>query len=145
MNSFLYNPHYALFAGTFQIFHSGHIDILIQAAKIFEHVYVAVSFNPNKLNCSPINERLLRTQKIVEGLNLKNVSVIKNNGFGVISAKLYNCGFLIRGIRNSIDLDYEIQLATRNQELCNQIRTVFIVAKNELIDVSASKLLKKIN
>ncbi|WP_391591579.1 Pantetheine-phosphate adenylyltransferase [[Mycoplasma] cavipharyngis] len=132
----------ALFAGTFEVFHQGHIDVLEQASKLFDHVYVAVSYNPYK-NSLPIDQRLISTQKVIKSLNLKNVTVIQNNGFGVICAKIHNCQYLIRGIRTVKDVEYELELAIHNQELEPSIRTIFLVAKNELQNISSSSLLTR--
>ncbi|MDQ0514050.1 pantetheine-phosphate adenylyltransferase [Mycoplasmoides fastidiosum] len=131
----------ALFAGTFEIFHSGHVDVLLQAAGLFDFVYVAVSYNPYKTNASPIDERLERAQAKIAELKLTNVAVIKNNGFGVICARLNGCQYLVRGIRNVNDVQHELDLATRNQELEPTIRTVLLVAKNELRHTSSTNIL----
>lgn len=134
----------ALFAGTFELFHLGHIDVLKQASQIFEHVYVAVSYNPKK-SSTDINIRYQKVCTIIAELQLNNVSVVINNGFGVVCADAYGCEYLVRGIRDLDDANAELQLGYNNQRLFPDIRTIFIQAKVDLKEYSSTNLLKQAN
>lgn len=126
----------ALFAGSFDPYTTGHHDILVQASKIFDEVIVAVAFNSQKKGFLTIDKRLGIIIKNVSGL--ENVSVDSYEGLTVEYAKKNNINVLIRGIRNSLDFEYEMQIANTNKMLAPEITTLFLTPKPENAFISSS-------
>ncbi len=126
----------ALFAGSFDPYTTGHHDILVQASKIFDEVIVAVAYNSQKKGFLTIDKRL---EIIIKNVSeLENVSVDSYEGLTVEYAKKNNINVLIRGIRNSLDFEYEMQIANTNKMLAPEITTLFLTPKSENAYISSS-------
>ncbi|AUF83347.1 pantetheine-phosphate adenylyltransferase [Mesoplasma syrphidae] len=132
-----------MFPASFDPIHQGHIKLISRALKVFDQVVVVVTNNYNKSHDQLIDERY---QQVCEKLaNFSNVIVIKNSD--QLTAKLaqkLNIIFLLRGIRNTTDLDYEYQLANANQILNPELQTIYFFADENEKEIS-STLLKEIN
>ena len=126
----------ALFAGSFDPFTNGHMDIVKQASEIFDEVIVAVAYNTEKQGFLPVEKRLGLIIKSVSGI--ENISVDSYEGLTVDYAKKNGVDILIRGIRNSSDFEYEQQIAGVNQKLAPEIKTVFLTPKPENIHISST-------
>lgn len=112
-----------IYAGTFDPITNGHLDIIERAAKLFPHLIVAVAKNPSKNPLLTLSERTQLVNQSCE--HLMNVEVVAFSGLLADFAKQHNAMTLIRGIRGSDDIDYEIQLAQLNNELLNGLETLF--------------------
>ncbi|MDR1234546.1 MAG: pantetheine-phosphate adenylyltransferase [Mycoplasmataceae bacterium] len=128
----------AVFAGSFDPMHNGHIDVIKRASNLFDYLYVAVSKNIDKKYTLSNNKRFQIVKCKIEKLNLKNVSVVENNGLTVDLVKRLKCQYLIRSIRNSKDVSYEINMAQNNFLLNQKIETIFFVASSKLKDISST-------
>jgi pantetheine-phosphate adenylyltransferase len=126
----------ALFAGSFDPFTNGHLDIVKQASEIFDEVIVAVAYNSQKQSFLPVEKRLGLIIKVVAGID--NVSVDSYEGLTVDYAKRNDVSILIRGIRNSSDFEYEQQIAAVNQTLASDIKTVLLTPKAENMFISST-------
>lgn len=126
----------AIYAGSFDPITKGHLDIIENGAKIFDKIIIAVAYNVNKKSFLPIETRLDLIKQSVS--HLKNVEVDSFQGLTIEYAKSKNANVLLRGLRNSQDFEYEIQLSQTNQALCNEIQTVFLMAKPEYDFISSS-------
>ncbi|MDP8185390.1 pantetheine-phosphate adenylyltransferase [Phocoenobacter skyensis] len=113
-----------IYAGTFDPITNGHLDQIGRATKLFSHVIVAVAKNPSKTPLFTLEQRVDLVQKST--VHLENVSVIGFSGLLVNLAKEHQVTALIRGIRNSGDVDYEIQLAQLNEKLSPNLETIFL-------------------
>lgn len=118
----------ALYVGSFDPFTNGHLNVLNHASKIFEKVYICVMTNPNKKRFinTKISESLIR-QAITDKYD--NVELIQaNTNLAYKQAKICNCDYLVRGIRNNgLDYSYEENYAEFNKEI-GGINTIFIRA-----------------
>lgn len=130
----------AMFPGSFNPIHKGHLDIIKRASKLFAKLYVVVSINDYKPQTVSCKVRLERATKAVAKLNLKNVIVVGNKGLTVKFAKQNNISVIIRSIRNYIDAVYEIDMAKANHSLDNKIETMIMLPKSELIHMSSTAL-----
>lgn len=130
----------AIFPGSFDPFHEGHYNILIRANEIFDNVIVLVANNYCKKS-SPINERVLQVKKYLQKYNLTN-KVASTYDLTVDYAIKNNCKYLIRGIRNKKDFNYEMKLANINKKLSKEIETIFFFAENKYINLRSNKLKK---
>lgn len=130
----------AMFPGSFNPIHKGHIDIIKRASKLFNFVYVVVSINAYKKQTVSCKERLKRAIKAVAKLHLKNVKVVGNTGLTVSFAKKHNVSIIIRSIRNADDATYEIDMAKVNHCLNKNIETILMLPKANLINLSSTAL-----
>ena len=126
----------ALFAGSFDPFTNGHLDILKQASEMFDEVIVAVAYNSEKKGFLPVKKRLGLIIKSVTGL--ENVSVDSYEGLTVEYAKKNGVNILVRGIRNSADFEYEQQIAGVNKTLAPEIVTVYFTPSPENMLISST-------
>lgn len=130
----------AMFPGSFNPIHKGHLDIIKRASKLFNKFYVVVSINdykPQTVNCKT---RLANAKKAISKLHLKNVSVVTNKDLTVSFAKKHNISVIVRSIRNAKDAKYEIDMAQANHSLDNKIETILMLPKENLINLSSTAL-----
>ena len=106
----------ALFAGTFDPPTLGHQEIIERAAHLFDKLYVAVAKSEGKNRRSLEHEERMVLLKTLTK-SLKNVEIIPFSGLVVNFAKEHGVDCLVRGIRNSADLDYEMQMASANRHM----------------------------
>lgn len=130
----------AIYPGSFDPIHQGHLDIIKRASKLFNKVYIAVSKNIYKKTASDLNKRYIEVVKTVKKLKLKNVLVLKNLGLVVDIAKKYHCNVIIRAIRNNKDALEEINMAKVNHYLEKKLETFLLLPKQELINLSSTSV-----
>ena len=130
----------AVYAGSFDPFHNGHLDIIKKASKVFDEVYIVIAKNPKKERVYDKNEMVKAIQVTLHNENLLNCFCICANDeeYTVEIAKRIGAQFLIRGIRDERDLEYEMNLMDINSELAPEIETIFIGAKAKFSDLSSS-------
>lgn len=131
----------AVCPGSFDPVHNGHIEIIIRAASLFDEVIVAVSNNPAKNYRFSLQERMdmiSETLKAIQGV------IVMPLGTGLIAdfAREQGAQAMVKGIRNSTDLNYEMPMATFNRHL-SSVETVFLPADSRYQHVS-STLVKEI-
>lgn len=133
------NERLALFPGSFDPFTNGHLSIVHRAAKLFDQVIIGVLFNTSKAMFLTPEERISLIQQSTA--NISNVLVVSSeSGLTIDIAKEMGASFLIRGIRNSTDYEYERSIAYMNQQLDSNIESVFFMADNEYCNVSSSMI-----
>jgi pantetheine-phosphate adenylyltransferase len=126
----------AMYPGSFDPITIGHLDIIKRASKLFEELYIVIMVNPKKNYTFDENQRKSFIEECVKDLD--NVKVIIGEGLTVNMAKSLDCGVLIRGIRAVVDYEYELQQATTNMILNQDIETVFLVSRPEYSFLSSS-------
>ena len=128
----------AVFPGSFDPITNGHLDILKRAIPLFDKIIVLVAINESKKENFTLEER---TQMIKEATKeFNNVEVDFYDGLTVDYAKNHGATYLIRGIRNASDYDYELELYKANKSLNNSIETVFFMASDDYSLISSSKI-----
>lgn len=128
----------AVCPGSYDPPHHGHIDILNRSAKLFDEVVVAVITNPSKAPTFSPAERV----DMLKALVSENVRVEISDGLTVDVAKAVGATAIVKGIRNSTDYEYELQMALMNRHLTG-IETVFVPSDANLGHISSS-LIKEI-
>ena len=132
----------ALYPGSFDPFHKGHEHVLEKACQIFEHIYIVLTKNINKTARLPWNERLeiLKTATAAYA----NVTVLENiiPRLTTDLAKIYKAKYLIRGVRDNIDLEYELNLSQINHRLNGDVTTVFFVSSYGNRKISSSLIME---
>ncbi len=132
----------AIFPGSFDPVTNGHVDVIKQAAAIFDKVYVVVMVNTAKKYLFKDNERQKLCQAAVK--NLPNVEVLlKPDQLTVNVARDLHANVIVRGVRNTTDFLFEQQIAEMNRKMANDISTVLLFTKPENSYV-ASSIIKEI-
>ncbi len=129
----------ALFAGSFDPFTKGHLQILKKALAVFDEVVVAIMTNDSKHYLLTTDEKIQVVKEAVA--SLASVRVIARPATLTTDlARQVGAQFLVRGLRNSADLEYETGIAQMNQTLAPEIQTVFLLADQDNSFVSSSMI-----
>lgn len=126
----------AVYPGSFDPITNGHLDIIRRGAKIFDEVIVAVLVNIDKKYLFEIDERVELIKKVTK--DIENVKVVSFNGLLVDFLKEYNTNILLKGLRNSIDFEYELQMAFMNNQLNCEVETICMMSSAENLHISSS-------
>lgn len=126
----------AVFAGSFDPFTVGHLDVVKRAAALFDELYVLLAVNASKKYYFDEATRAEMVRKAVAGLS--NVKVESFDGLTVDFMKRVGANFLVRGIRGAADVEYEQTVAWNNQVLYPECETVFLSSAPEHLMVSST-------
>ena len=117
-----------VYPGSFDPFTIGHLDVLKNAAGLFDVVYVAVLNNSAKSPVFGVEERVEMIDRIIETEGFHNVRSGSFNGLLVDYAQEVDAQYIIRGLRAITDFEYEFQIDAVNRHLKPEIRTVYFMA-----------------
>ncbi len=127
----------AVYAGTFDPPTLGHLWVISEAAQLFDEIIVAIGVNLDKRTMFSLEERKTMLKEIV--LEYPNVQVSSfANQYLVAYAESVDSRFIIRGIRNSADYEYEKTMRHINGELRPDVTTVFLIPPPEVVEISSS-------
>lgn len=126
----------AIFPGSFDPFTRGHANIVEQALQLFDHVVIAIGDNVGKRSLLSLTNRLRLIRRLYE--NNPKVSCVAYSTLTGELAEEMGAGAIIRGVRNSIDFEYERTMAQTNKRLFPGITTMILLTPPELNDVSSS-------
>lgn len=135
MSNTVLSPKTAIYAGSFCPPTNGHLDIIERGAALYERVIVAVLANPEKKYLLSPDQRVDMLERCTA--HLGNVEVLCDDGLLIEVAKRCGAGVILRGVRGSADLEYEMQLAIANRKLSG-IETVFLPSSPESSYLSSS-------
>lgn len=126
----------AIFPGSFDPFTKGHEDIVLRSLELFDEVIIALGHNSNKKRYFEVN---LMTEKIESAFQgNEHVKVIVYDELTAKVAKRYGAGFLVRGLRNTTDFEYENSISQINKYLNTGLETIFLITSPELAPISSS-------
>ena len=125
----------AIYPGSFDPFTIGHFDIVKRALSLFDKIIIAIGDNFEKTYTLSIEKRLNRIKDVFAGEN--RVEVLSYKGLTVEIANKENACCILRGIRNTNDINYEFQMDVINNRL-GGIETVYLLARPEYAHVSSS-------
>lgn len=123
-----------VFAGCFDPFTTGHLDVVKRLSEMFDEVCVVVSKNTDK---NLILDGQARLSLVKKSIKLTNVSVVLHEGLLVDFCKTCGADCIVKGVRNSLDFEYENFQAIVNKKLGN-IETLFLPCSQDLNFVSSS-------
>jgi len=134
----------AVYPGTFDPITLGHMDIIRRAAHLVDRLVIGVTTNPSKSPMFSVEERLAMVERetaAVEGGAA--LSVVAFDSLLMDFAESQGASMIVRGLRAVADFEYEYQMAGMNQQLNDDIETIFLMADVSLQPI-ASKLVKEI-
>ncbi|HHB91245.1 MAG TPA: pantetheine-phosphate adenylyltransferase [Anaerolineae bacterium] len=131
-------PIIALYPGTFDPVHYGHIDIAERAAQLWTEVIVAVYDRPSKNLLFSTEERVALFAEAVQ--HLPNVRVTSYQGLTVDFAREVGAKVMVRGLRAITDFEYEFQIALTNKQLAPDIEFAALMTSQEHTFLSSSIL-----
>ena len=132
----------AVYPGTFDPITLGHLDIIRRGAHLVDRLVIGVTTNPSKEPMFTTAERLEMVRREVEDIP-GNIEVVEFGSLLMDFAEAQGASMILRGLRAVADFEYEFQMAGMNQQLNDDIETVFLMADVSLQPI-ASKLVKEI-
>lgn len=132
----------ALYPGSFDPVTNGHLDLLRHALGLADKVVVAIGSHPGKQPLFTFEERVAMIAEVAEGafgpLDAARIQVISFANLVVDAARAHGATFLIRGLRDGTDLDYEMQMSGMNATLAPDVQTVFLPASPDVRHITAT-------
>lgn len=129
-------PTGAMYPGTFDPITNGHHELVRRAARIFDHIVVAVAASPHKKTMFSLKERTRMATEVLA--DIPNVSVDHYQGLTVDFARSHDLRAVIRGLRAVSDFEYEFQLSSMNRSLRPDVETVFLCPEAEYTFISST-------
>jgi pantetheine-phosphate adenylyltransferase len=128
----------AVYPGTFDPVHYGHVDIATRAATIFDHLIVAVYNRPFKNILFPTEERLSLMRKALK--EMPNIEIDSYGGLTVEYVRRKGASVIVRGLRVTYDFELEYQMALANRKLAPDVETVCLMTSLEHAFLSSSNV-----
>ena len=125
-----------VYPGTFDPITNGHRDLVERAARMFDHVIVAIADSQKKNPLFTLAERVALAQEALG--HLPNIEVVGFNKLLAHFVRDQKANVLLRGLRAVSDFEYEFQLANMNRALAPEIETVFLTPAEHLSFISSS-------
>lgn len=126
----------AIFPGSFDPITLGHEEIVRRGATLFDEVIVAIGVNSAKHSAFDAQERVALIHAALA--DVPNMKVELYEGLTVTFAKQKGCQFLLRGLRNAADLEYERPIALMNRQISGGMETVFLISSGETSHISST-------
>ncbi len=128
----------AVYPGSFDPVHNGHIDIALRASRIFDEVIVGVYDQPKKHLLFSVDERVALAEQAMK--HILNVRVAKFSGFTVDYAREVGALVLVRGLRVFSDFEFEFRMGLANKRLAPEVETVAIMTDEQHVAISSSTI-----
>lgn len=125
----------ALFPGSFDPITNGHEDIILRALPLFDEIIIGVGINDDKKYMFSIEKRMSFIQSVFS--KYKKIKVKSYSGLTVKYCKIINAEFILRGLRNPADFEFEKAIAHTNRKLSG-IETVFLLTSSKTSFISSS-------
>jgi len=126
----------AVYPGTFNPITNGHIDLVERAARLFEHVIVAIGVNKQKNSSLSTEQRVQLAQRVLG--HLENVEVCSFDTLLIDFVRQRGASVILRGLRTVADFEYEFQLVGMNRALDPGIETIFLAPEEHLSYISST-------
>jgi len=126
----------AVFPGSFDPITDGHIDLVRRFAPLFDKIIVAVGINSAKKGLFPLNKRLEWLEEVFK--DDAGIEVGSFEGLTVNFCKKENAQYLVRGLRNASDFDYEKTISQLNNIIGDNVETLFFISKPEYSHISST-------
>lgn len=130
------NKRIAVFAGTFDPVTMGHVDVVRRAAPLFDEIIIAIGVNTAKKTLFSLEKRTEWLERTFS--DLSNIRIKHYEGLTVNFCESVGAKYLLRGLRNGTDFDYEAHIAQLNKSLDSKIETVFMMTSPEFSFISST-------
>lgn len=125
-----------IYPGTFDPITNGHLDLIERAANMFDEVIIAVAASPSKNTLFTLDERVAFAKQVTA--HLDNVVAKGFSGLMVDFAKAEAATVLVRGLRTTVDFEYEFGLTNMYRRLMPGLESVFLTPAEEYAFISSS-------
>jgi pantetheine-phosphate adenylyltransferase len=129
----------AIYPGSFDPFTNGHLDIVKKAVPLFDEVYIVIGVNANKKRAFDTVKMKAAIEATLKDLKITNVSVAIFEGLVAQYAKENGIQYMIRGLRNNMDYNYEENVAEVNKLINPEMEYVYFRADNVAVSSSMVK------
>lgn len=126
----------ALFPGSFDPFTKGHEDIVLRGLNIFDEIIITLGYNSNKKRYFEIDDMMGKIKGCFSDYD--NIHVDKYTELTAEYANRNGVKYLLRGLRNTTDFEYENSIAIVNRDLYNELETVFLITSPKFAFISST-------
>ncbi|MHA7129162.1 pantetheine-phosphate adenylyltransferase [Algoriphagus namhaensis] len=127
----------AIFPGSFDPYTKGHHDIVMRSLDIFDEVIIGIGYNSTKKNRYFDIDQMVQKIESVYAED-KRVSVLVYNELTSTISKKKGANFLVRGLRNTTDFEYENTISQMNRYLNEELETVFLITSPQFAAISST-------
>ncbi len=134
-------PRIALFAGSFDPITNGHLDVIGKAVQLADRLVLAIGIHPGKAPLFAADERLAMLKEICAPLGRAakcEIACVTFADLVVSAARREGATVLVRGVRDSTDFNYEMQMAGMNAAMAPQVQTIFLPAAPAVRPITAT-------
>lgn len=128
----------AVYTGTFDPIHNGHLDVIKRGSRLFDKLIVGVGINPDKSPIFPLEKRVALIAEVVAPF--PNVEVQGFSDLAVTFVRQVGARVMLRGLRTTSDMESEFTMSLMNLNLDAEIETVFLMAKEPYSHLSSTML-----
>ena len=125
----------AVFPGSFDPITLGHVDLIYRGLEIFDEIIIAIGVNADKKQLFPLEDKIQQIKNTF--INEPRVKVASYKGLTIDFCKSVNSKYILRGLRNSSDFNYEQSIAQTNSSL-SKIESVFLISSPQLAHISST-------
>ncbi len=126
----------AVFPGQFDPFTKGHEDIALRGARIFDKLIIAIGHNTRKSRYFPVEFTHAKIKELF--VHLPNIEVYIFNELTAEFAKKFGASYILRGVRNTTDFEYENSIAQANKTINPELETIFLITSPQFAHISST-------
>ena len=126
----------AVFPGSFDPITTGHVDLVKRAVPLFDKIIIAIGQNAQKSYLFSLEQRLSWLEKVFE--DYEQVEIDHYEGLTAHYCKNIGAKYMIRGLRNASDFDYEKTISQLNHIVGGQLETIFLISRPEFSHISST-------
>ncbi len=129
------NHKIAVFPGSFDPFTKGHLAIVLKALNLFDGIIIAIGDNSSKTNLFSLTDRLKQISSVFQ--NEPKVTITSFTGLTVDFCRKNKANFIVRGLRDNKDFEYEKSIAIMNNQVEGSIETVFLMTDVKYLAINS--------